>query len=79
MLSIYYPVSRSDVMKVFSAQVSSVPQFGDIAFYQYWDNHVGILSWRRGGWEELIMLQETASLTVSEAFARRIFAPCPVH
>jgi hypothetical protein len=79
MLSIYYPVSRSDVMKVFSAHVSSVPQFGDIAFYRYWDNHVAILGWRRGGWEELIMSQETASLAVSEAFARRIFSPCPVH
>jgi hypothetical protein len=79
MLSIYNPVSRSDVMKVFSANVSSVPQFGGIAFYRYWDNHVGILSWRRGGWEELIVSQETASLAVSEAFARRIFCPCPVH
>jgi hypothetical protein len=79
MLGIYYPVSRSEVMKVFSAHVSSVSQFGDIAFYRYWDNHVGILSWRRGGREELIMSQETASLAVSEAFARRIFSPCLVH
>ena len=79
MLSVDYPVLRSDIMKVVSAHVSSVPQFGDIAFYRYWDNHVAILGWRRGGREELIMSQETAPLAVSEAFARRTFSPRSVH
>jgi hypothetical protein len=79
MLSVYYPSSRSDVQKVFSAHVSSVSQFGDVGFYQYWDNHVGVMSWRRDGWEELIMSQEIDSLTISQAFAGQIFSVRPVN
>jgi hypothetical protein len=71
-LSIYWPVN-SRTMKVFSAHVTDTPACGDAKFYRYFSGSVGILSWRRGVWEEAIMLDGAPPRSVSEAFFMGLF------
>jgi hypothetical protein len=67
MLSAYdEPVS--DIVKVFSLHLTDFPSAMDSNFYRYRGGQVAVLSWRRGNWEDAIMADETASLSISEAF-----------
>ena len=54
MLSAYWPVNGR-IVKVFSVHVTERPELGDPAFYRYVGGSVGLLSWRRGEWEDAIM------------------------
>lgn len=68
MLSVY-DVVNSKIMKVFSAHVTDFPSAGNPTFYRYQDGRVGVMSWRRGSWEDVVMANEIAPQTVSEVFA----------
>ena len=58
-LSVYWPV-KGELLKVFSAYVMRDPRFGgDPGFYRYMDGQVGVMSWRRGQWEDLIAADAT--------------------
>jgi hypothetical protein len=73
-LSVYSPV-KSRTMKVFSAHVTDTPAYGDPKFYRYYGGSVGLLSWRRGEWEQVIMLDVAAPRSLSEAFVMGLFRP----
>lgn len=48
---------RTDIFnskKVLSVHLTK-QDFGDPQFFRYWDGRCGILSWRRGTWEDAIM------------------------
>jgi hypothetical protein len=55
-VSVYGPVSGRQ-KKVFSAHVTNRPDFFDAGFYRNCEGHVGIMSWRRGEWEDVILVQ----------------------
>lgn len=58
-LSVYWPV-KGELLKVFSAYVMRDPRLGgDPGFYRYMDGQVGVMSWRRGQWEDLIAADAT--------------------
>lgn len=60
-LSVYWPV-KGELLKVFSAYVVRDPGLrGDPNFYRYWDGQVGVMSWRRGQWEDLIAADVTGN------------------
>jgi hypothetical protein len=73
--SIRYSPVKSRTMKVFSAHVMDTPAYGDPNFYRYYGGSVGLLSWRRGEWEEEIMLDVAAPRSLSEAFVMGLFRP----
>jgi hypothetical protein len=54
MLGAYSPVNDRFV-KVFSAHVTERSELADPTFYRYVGGSVGLLSWRRGEWEEAVM------------------------
>jgi hypothetical protein len=69
MVSVYdEPVS--DLIKVLSLHVTDFPSAMDHNFYRYQGGRVAILSLRRGKWEDAVMADETASISISEAFRR---------
>ena len=72
MLSAYCPL-KFQITKVFSAHVTDLPNLGDPNFYRFWDGHVGLMSWRRGVWEDAVMDHAARPLSLSEAFLRGIF------
>jgi len=72
MLSVYSPVN-SRTMKVFSAHVTDSPAQGDPNFYRNWNGCVGLMSWRRGAWEDTIMANDAAPLSLSEVFLIGLF------
>ncbi len=74
MLSVYWPV-KSSIMKVFSAHVTDLPSSGDPNFYRFCNGCVGLLSWRRGGWEDAVMVHPALPLSLSETFLRGVFQP----
>jgi hypothetical protein len=57
-VSVYVPVCKK---KVFSAHVTNRPELFDPAFYRNCEGHVGVVSWRRGEWEDVILEQCFAS------------------
>jgi hypothetical protein len=58
-LSVYWPV-KGELLKVFSVYVMRDPRLGgDPGFYRYMDGQVGVMSWRRGQWEDLIAAEAT--------------------
>lgn len=60
-LSVYWPV-KGELLKVFSAYVIRDPRMGgDSSFYRYMNGQVGVMSWRRGQWEDLIAADGTDS------------------
>jgi hypothetical protein len=71
-LSVYWPL-KSQTTKVFSAYVIDLPGSGDPNFYRFWNGHVGLLSWRRGTWEDAVMAQAATPVSVSETFLRGVF------
>jgi hypothetical protein len=74
MLSVYGPVKIGvGTMKVFSAHVTDLPSFGDPSFFRNCNGCVGLMSWRRGAWEEAIMADAATSRPISDAFLSRIF------
>src|SRR6266436_106547 len=62
-LSVYWPV-KSQIMKVFSAHVISTSSRGDPNFYRHWNGHLGLMSWRRGAWEDAVMAYPSAPLSL---------------
>ena len=72
-LSVYWPVN-SRTTKVFSAHVTDSPVQGDPNFYRYWNRCVGLLSWRRGAWEDAIMANDDAPRSLSEVFTIGVFS-----
>jgi hypothetical protein len=66
MLSVYSPV-RSKTLKVFSAHLTDLPGAGDPNFYRYLDGSVGLMSWRRGGWEDAILVDAATDRSPAEA------------
>jgi hypothetical protein len=71
-LSAYWPL-KSQITKVFSAHVIDSPSSGDPSFYRFWNAHVGLMSWRRGAWEDAVMGHAATPLSLSEAFRRGVF------
>jgi len=65
-LSAYRPL-RSQITKVFSVQVRNSPNSEDPDF------RVGVLSWRRGPWEDAVMAHAATPLSLSETFLRGVF------
>jgi hypothetical protein len=43
--------------KVFSAQLTNRPDYVDAGFFRNGEGHVGIMSWRRGDWEDHIVAE----------------------
>jgi hypothetical protein len=72
MLSVYWPV-KSSITKVFSAHVTDLPSSGDPNFYRFCNGCVGLLSWRRGEWEDAVMGHPASPLSLSETFLRGVF------
>ena len=69
MLSVYDgPVW--EIVKVLSLHVTDFPSAMDHNFYRYQGGRVAVLSLRRGNWEDAVMADETASISISEAFRR---------
>ena len=66
-LSAYWPL-KSQMTKVFSVQVRNLPNSDDPDFYR-----VGVLSWRRGPWEDAVMAHAATPLSLSETFLRGVF------
>jgi hypothetical protein len=52
-----YALVRGCQQKVLSARVTSKPQFFDPSFYKNCEGCVGVMSWRRGEWENVILVQ----------------------
>jgi hypothetical protein len=71
-LSAYWPLN-SQITKVFSAHVIELPNSGDPNFYRFWNGHVGVMSWRRGAWEDTVMANAATSLSLFETFLRGVF------
>ena len=71
-LSAYWPL-KSQITKVFSAHVIDLPSSGDPNFYRFLNGHVGLMSWRRGAWEDVVMAHAATPLSLSETFLRGIF------
>ena len=71
-LSAYWPL-KSQLKKVFSAHVIDSPDWGDPNFYHFLNGHVGLMSWRRGTWEDAVMTHAAPALSIAEAFQRGIF------
>lgn len=63
-LSAYWPL-KSQITKVFSVQVWNSPNSEDPGF------RVGVLSWRRGPWEDAVMAHGAMPLSLYETFRRR--------
>jgi hypothetical protein len=59
--------------KVFSAHVIDLPSLGDPKFYHFGNGHVGLMSWRRGVWEDAVMAHAATPLSLSETFLRGVF------
>jgi hypothetical protein len=66
MLSVY-DVVNSEITKVFSAHVNDSAGGFDPAFFRYLRGRVGVLSWRRGTWEDMV-LANPASLQTDMPF-----------
>jgi hypothetical protein len=67
MMSVY-DGPACEIVKVFSLHVTNFPSAMDPDFYRYRGGRVAVLSWRRGKWEDAIIADKTASLSISEAF-----------
>jgi hypothetical protein len=65
-----YDEPASDIVKVLSLHVTDFPSAMDPNFYRYRGGRVAVLSWRRGKWEDAIMADKVASLSISEALVR---------
>jgi hypothetical protein len=65
MLSVYSP-SGEKMLKVFSAHVTDKPSLGDPAFNRYAGGSVGVMSWRRGEWEDAILNHAAQARSPSE-------------
>jgi hypothetical protein len=70
-LSAYWPL-KSQMTKVFSAHVIDSPSSGDPNFYRFWNGHVGIMSWRRGVWEDVVMAHTARPLFLNETLLRSV-------
>jgi hypothetical protein len=65
MLSVFWSIS-GEMKKVLSVHVTSQPELGDPEFYEYVDGTVGLLSWRRGEWEDIILSGEAEARSASD-------------
>jgi hypothetical protein len=61
-LSVYWTL-KSQLTKVFSAHV-----YGGLE-----NGRVGLMSWRRGAWEDAVMADAATPLSLSEMFKRGVF------
>ena len=55
MLSAYAPTKKSPLDKVFSVQLATDRTSVDPAYFPYQTGRCGILSWKRGAWEDRIV------------------------
>ena len=67
MLSVY-DVVNSEIAKVFSAHVNDDPGGFDRAFFRYQGGRAAILSWRRGTWEDVVMVDSSSSRPILDVF-----------
>jgi hypothetical protein len=67
MLGVYWPV-KFKTTKVLSLHIISDAGLGDPNSYRYCDGLVSVLNWRRGIWEDIIMSDGAASVSISDAF-----------
>jgi hypothetical protein len=67
MISVY-DGSVWEIVKVLSLHGTDFPSAMDTNFYRYSGGRAAVLSWRRGKWEDVIMADKTASLSIKEAF-----------
>jgi hypothetical protein len=54
LVSVYAPTSKSPVDKVFSGHLAPDPGSVDPSFFKYQGGRCGVLSWKRGEWEDII-------------------------
>jgi hypothetical protein len=66
-----YDGPASEILKVFSVHVTDFPSAMDPKFYRYRSGSVAVLSWRRGKWEDAIMAENAAPLSISEALRQQ--------
>jgi hypothetical protein len=71
-LSVYWPL-KSQITKVFSAHVIDSPSLGDPSFYLFCNGNVGLVGWRRGIWEDVVMAYSATPLSLNETFRRGVF------
>jgi hypothetical protein len=71
-LSAHWTV-KSRLTKVLSLHVTDLPSSGDPSFYRFYNGCVGVLSWRRGEWEDAVMAHGSRPLSLSETFLRGVF------
>ena len=71
-LSVYAPVNAKP-KKVFSAHVTNMPMYMDPKFYRNCDGLVGVMSWRRGGWEDIIIADPANPLSIPQFFSSEPF------
>ncbi len=71
MMSVYDQLV-SGIVKVLSLHVTDFPAAADPSFYRYQGSRVAVLSWRRGNWEDAVMADETASISISGRFVQRL-------
>jgi hypothetical protein len=64
-LGAYSPLNDRFV-KVFSAHVTERSELADPAFYRYVGGSVGLLSWRRGEWEDAVMAHAAQAMTAAD-------------
>jgi hypothetical protein len=68
-----YDVVNSEIIKVFSAHVNDDPGGFDRAFFRYQGGRVAILSWRRGTWEDVVMVDPSSSRPILGVFRSGLF------
>ena len=65
-LSVYAPTAKSLVDKVFSAHLVPFPPSGaDPAFFCYQRGRCGVMSWKRGTWEDAIAESSNAPCEIA--------------
>ncbi len=63
-----YDGPEAAILKVLSVHVTDFPAAMDRAFYRYQNGSVAVLSWRRGRWEDAIMAEPAAPVSIVDAF-----------
>jgi hypothetical protein len=69
MLGAYSPVNDRFV-KVFSAHVTERSELANPTFYRYVGGSVSLLSWRRGEWEDEVMVHAAQAMTAADLIVK---------
>ena len=68
LLSAYWHLKSALIKKVLSTHVTNAPDQVDPDFYRYCAGSVGLMSWKRGVWEDEVMGDSAAPASMTEPF-----------